>query len=597
MEAPSGETPPPPPSSESEGDEGEAPPPPSPGTDGRNKPSEKSRKIARLAVLVLTTLLIGGGIVALVINFLQPEEEPVVEDDEVLFGIEVEKIDDYEYEFRPQFQGDFDAFEWTLWHEQEEEEREELDFYRGEVLMYQFDTSLIGSTVTIELVGLDSEENEIDRTEESLEIEDLLTIKTIFPLTSADRIRSFSTSNLEELPLFLESRLDSEEDAPFTKLVILNQNENPERVMHLREFLSVFNINPPTDHFTNLLEDEFNLLIYSSQDQKNISFVAEIEEESLEDFIDMGVHPWRNDMVEDFSELIELHGFSIDDIESDKKEVNYSGHEINYFSHEPERASIEREVASWIENNLPTFIHKSGNNLTHEETRDQDGSVVLEFSFETESPGYSDMDPKEEEDSLTHNLIVTVDRNNEVLSAVTNNEFNEMEGTYLDQPDPEIEIETETFAIVSNRVGDFGLNVREGPSTEYLDVDGLDGGERRLVLETQGNWHRVEMEDGDDVETGWIHAAYVMLEEEETEIEIEPEESVGASVEDAQIEPIGDGVDFGIYYTIIDDRFVLTTSMEAIEAIIDRIVENPESETIEIADGESIEDAIMENIE
>ena len=147
---------------------------------------------------------------------------------------------------------------------------------------------------------------------------------------------------------------------------------------------------------------------------------------------------------------------------------------------------------------------------------------------------------------------------NRVVSAITNGEFNELAGSYLTD-----ETEEKTIVVISSAVPDSGLNVREGPSTNYTSFDKVNANEEYDYLDEQNGWYQIEIEET----TGWVSHLYSST----TTVEVESIKEEGEPVEDTSIEQIEREVDFGIHFSIIDDKFALTGSMEAMEEIIDRL--------------------------
>jgi len=483
-----------------------------------------------------------------------PSEESRITD------IEINHLEGYQYEFIANYEEELSDFVWRFFYR-----GAQIAEFEGGSHIYTFEPELEGQEINIELEGLNEDGETIDQMTTSFEVEEFVEEEdpessALFPIEEerGDHIRT-TTRTLNEIEDFLITRLATEEDYVFQELAIFKAETNPaERPLHLTEFYNSMNLGTYSDHFLSYLKDEFTLFIHYPT-RPGLGFVAEIKEGDLQDFMDMGLHAtWEGELfLEHFSNLITIHNFSVEDINPEKKTIDYLNHEINYYQHYPHEGDLEEAVKSWFENHLPTFIYKEGSELAVVDRREEDGTVIFNFEFEAGIPGYGDL-PEDETAPTSHTTTVTVE-DNEVARAVTNGEFNELTGNYT-------RTETETKEIVIIRVGETGLNVRERPSTESYDFERVDDGEEYDLLDREGDWYKIALEDDE----GWIYSAYADVEEVEVEVEREEE---GEGIEEVEVEIFEEEIDFGVYYAVVDQKFILTTSMEAIEEVISRIEE------------------------
>jgi hypothetical protein len=112
------------------------------------------------------------------------------------------------------------------------------------------------------------------------------------------------------------------------------------------------------------------------------------------------------------------------------------------------------------------------------------------------------------------------------------------------------------------------------------------------------NWYQIELKETDG--SGWVSKSYSTL----NEITVNNESKMGEGIdnEDLQIKLLEEEIDFGLYYLLKNDKFILTTSLESIKSLIDRFNGEPVSETIPPEEDETsneeeqpIEDPTTEN--
>jgi len=265
----------------------------------------------------------------------------------------------------------------------------------------------------------------------------------------------------------------------------------------------------------------------------------------------MGLAPWEGeDMVSDFSSLIELHPFSIENISREMNSDTYQGYEVKFYPYQSD-LNIEESILAWIEENLPTYLHKGGHDLQFIEMTEEDEGYSAIVEFNTENPGYGVFSSTEDAPDL-HSIEITV-VDNTVTEAINNEEFDELNQQYIDFS------AAGALLLIEEEAGEEGLNVREGPSVEFPSIARAESGGEFPVLGEEGNWYQIEIEG----EEGWVSKSFSSL---QTETEIE-------EVEDRELAMQEEDEDFGLFYSLVEDRLIFTTSMEAITEIISRIEE------------------------
>ena len=152
---------------------------------------------------------------------------------------------------------------------------------------------------------------------------------------------------------------------------------------------------------------------------------------------------------------------------------------------EEDPATIAEE---WVRESSPTFTQRGGSNLEHVYTVEvEDGLFDVEFTFEADFAGYGSLGEDEMAAQVIteHSILVTVE-DGEVVSAVTNGEFDEMTEEMIENGVDEtvsfdvyfviVEDGQESVVPVSREVaftqgiGRVAIeNLLEGPTTEELD--------------------------------------------------------------------------------------------------------------------------------
>ena len=123
---------------------------------------------------------------------------------------------------------------------------------------------------------------------------------------------------------------------------------------------------------------------------------------------------------------------------------------------------------NWIRENATTFTERGGTDLEHIRTVEVDEGVYeITFEFEAAFAGYGELEEDEMAAQVitTHSIVVTVE-DGEVVSAITDMKYDEMEG---------VEVEREEkvtvslyFVLVEDGVEEVSSVQREFPATEGI---------------------------------------------------------------------------------------------------------------------------------
>lgn len=101
-------------------------------------------------------------------------------------------------------------------------------------------------------------------------------------------------------------------------------------------------------------------------------------------------------------------------------------------------AEEAQEVAeNWVRDEAPTFTERGGERLTHEATEEVEDSIFeVTLSFEASFAGYGEVSEDEMAAQVItpHTIVVAVD-SNEVVSAITDEVFDEITGEMIDGED------------------------------------------------------------------------------------------------------------------------------------------------------------------
>ncbi len=102
---------------------------------------------------------------------------------------------------------------------------------------------------------------------------------------------------------------------------------------------------------------------------------------------------------------------------------------------EEEEPSVIAE--NWIRENSPTFTERGGSNLTLvREVEMEEGVHEVEFTFEADFAGYGKVGEDEiAAQVITEHTIVIVVEDGEVVSAITNGEFDEIQESMIEDED------------------------------------------------------------------------------------------------------------------------------------------------------------------
>jgi len=141
-----------------------------------------------------------------------------------------------------------------------------------------------------------------------------------------DDVQRFAISIDEEYLMNLRRIMREERGGEVIRLIVEDQREETStpRVATLRDFFSVFDIEPP-EKFFELVEEEFTLLVYTKESPSAIGFATSFDTEAREDVEWTVMRPWEERMEEDF---LGFFGFWDEDVaitEEDFRSTDYYG--------------------------------------------------------------------------------------------------------------------------------------------------------------------------------------------------------------------------------------------------------------------------------